>query len=83
MLRVVYETLLTYSKTISGATPFLRLVQYSIYQLALMKKDPAYPTDSLDFNLNFVKVSGITYTIDKSPDEAIKSLRLALFNIKI
>lgn len=65
MLREVYEALLDEKKTISGAKPYMRSVQYSIYQLALMKNNSAYPIDFLDFHLNFVKGYGINFTTKK------------------
>lgn len=73
MLEEVHKELVKDSEAIERWIPYLKSVQHSFRELAVMKNDPGQNLDSLDFHLQRVRGYGMTLTINKSTFEAIKS----------
>ncbi|MDT8416015.1 MAG: DUF6090 family protein [Flavobacteriaceae bacterium] len=73
MLEEVHKELLKDSESIESWILSLKSTQHSFRELAIMKNDPDPNLDSLDFHLEKVRGYGMTFTINKSPFEAIKS----------
>jgi len=73
MLQEVNESLKSDLEFLNTNIPYLENAQYSFFALALIKNDPASPTDSLVFHLKRIQEYGMIFTINTSPYEAIKS----------
>jgi len=73
MLEEVHKELVKDLELIERLIPSLKRSQHSFRKLAVMKTDPGHNLDSLDFHLQRVDGYGLTFTVNKSPFEAIKS----------
>jgi len=73
MLEEVQKELNEDADIIESWIPYLKNVQHSFSELAIMKNDPKYSLDSLNFHLNRIRGYGMTLNINKSPFETIKS----------
>lgn len=73
MLEEVHKELVKDLELIERLIPRLKRFQHSFRELAVMKTDPGHNLDSLDFHLQRVDGYGLTFTVNKSPFEAIKS----------
>lgn len=73
MLQEVKDAIETDYEYLLETIPYLEVVQKSIRELSVMKNDPSYSTDSLDYHLDIVRRYGFVLIINKSPFEAIKS----------
>lgn len=76
MLEEVQRELINDSENIKNLIPYLKSVQHSFRELAVMKNDHDHNLDSLDIHLLRVRGYGITLKVNKSPFEAIKSAGL-------
>lgn len=76
MLEEVHKELVKDSESIERWIPYLKSIQHSFRELAVIKNNPDYSLDSLDIHLQKVRNYGIAINFNKSPFEAIKSAGL-------
>lgn len=73
MLEEVQKQLESDYKMVSSSIPYIESIMHDIHELAAIKSNPEYPSDSLQYYMDQIKDFGIAVSFNTSAYESVKS----------